>query len=141
LKAFANMDRQADIAKMLQELHASFLKGNEYDEGDLLFYRINYRLAEAFGLAKEEAEKFHAAYHDSNNPRRVSQGYCDTCSKVVTIVPVIYGIQDSDMERMEAAEGEGRLILGDTSSVRQGGKVAMFGCKTCRSLLPKYGTL
>ena len=141
MDAFASVDRQADISKMLQELHASFLKGNEYDEGDLLFYRINYRLAEAFGLAKEEAEKFHAAYHDDGNPRRISQGHCDACGRVVTIIPVIYGVQESDMEKMKAAEGEGRLIVGDIGTVRQGEKVAMFGCKTCRSLLPKYGTL
>ena len=133
-------DRQAEIAKMLQALHASPLKGNEYDEGDLLFYRINYRLAEAFGLAKEEAEKLHAAYHEGN-PRRVSQGHCDACGRVVTIIPVIYGIQDSDMKSMRAAEREGRLIIGDMAGVRQGNKVAMFGCKVCRSLLPKYGTL
>ena len=45
--------REAQIAKMLQELHASYLKGNEYDEGDPIFYHINYRLADAFGLTRE----------------------------------------------------------------------------------------
>ena len=125
---------------MLQELHASYLKGNEYDEGDPIFYRINYRLADTFGLTKEEAEAHHSAYH-KDNPRHVSQGYCEKCGRVVTIIPVIYGIQQSDMVRMEAAEGEGRLIIGDIDSIRHGEKVAMFGCKECRTLLPKYGTI
>jgi hypothetical protein len=63
--------REVQIAKMLQELHASYLKGNEYDEGDPIFYRINYRLADAFGLTRESAEKYHSAYHRDNS-RRVS---------------------------------------------------------------------
>lgn len=61
--------REAQIAKMLQELHASYLKGNEYDEGDPIFYRINYRLADAFGLTREGAEKYHSAYHRDNSRR------------------------------------------------------------------------
>jgi hypothetical protein len=60
---------------------------------------------------------------------------------VVTIIPFIYGIQESDIERMKTAETQGRLIIGDMSTVRQGSKVAMFGCKECRTLLPKYGTI
>jgi hypothetical protein len=66
---------------MLQELHVSYLKGKEYDEGDPIFYRINYRLADTFGLTREDAEKYHSAYH-RDNPRRVSQGYCDRCKRV-----------------------------------------------------------
>jgi len=45
------------------------------------------------------------------------------------------------MEGMKGAEKRGRLILGDMNNIRQGSKVAMFGCKDCRTLLPKYGTL
>ena len=134
------MGRQADIDKMLKELHASYLKGNEHDEGDLIYYRINYRLADAFGITKEEADRLHSGYH-AGSPRQVSQGYCERCKTIVTIVPVIYGIQESDMERMKAAEMQGRLIIGDMSTIRQGSKVAMFGCKACKALLPKYGTL
>lgn len=132
--------REAQIAKMLQELHASYLKGNEYDEGDPIFYRINYRLADAFGLTREGAEKYHSAYH-RDNPRRVSQGYCDRCESVVTIIPVIYGLQESDLAYLRAVEAEGRLIIGDISSLRQGFRGAMFGCRECKTLLPKYGTL
>jgi hypothetical protein len=62
---------EAQIAMMLQELYASYLKGNEYDEGDPIFYRINYTLADAFGLTREGAEKYHSAYHRDNS-RRVS---------------------------------------------------------------------
>ncbi|WP_337861834.1 hypothetical protein [Nitrososphaera sp.] len=129
-----------EIAGMLDELHAHYLKGNEYDEGDPIFYRINYRLAETFALGKEEAEKYHAQYH-SARPRRVSEGFCDYCGKVVTIIPIIYGVQESDMARMEAAQAEGRLIIGDMEKVRHGGKVAMFGCRVCKGALEKYGTI
>ena len=51
--------REAQIAEMLQELHASYLKDNEYDEDDPIFYRINYWLADAFGLIRECAEEYH----------------------------------------------------------------------------------
>lgn len=134
------MDRQSDINRMLNELHASYLKDNEHDEGDLIYYRINYRLAEAFGMTKGEAESLHSTYH-SSNPREVSQGYCEKCKVVVTIIPVIYGMQESDVERMRTAEAEGRLIIGDTDTVKQGSMAPMFGCRACRTLLPKYGTI
>lgn len=134
------MGKEAEIDRMLKELHASYLKGNEYDEGDLLYYRINYRLADAFGISKEEADRLHLSYH-AGNPRQVSQGYCEKCSRVVTIIPVIYGIQESDADKMKTAEAQGRLIIGDMNTVRQGTRVAMFGCRECRTLLPKYGTI
>ncbi|AFU58278.1 hypothetical protein Ngar_c13400 [Candidatus Nitrososphaera gargensis Ga9.2] len=134
------MGREAEIDKMLKELHASYLKDNEHDEGDLIYYRINYRLADTFGMTREEAERLHSGYH-VGNPRHISQGFCEKCGSMVTIIPVIYGIQESDMERMKAAEMQGRLIIGDMATVRQGSKVAMFGCKECRTLLSKYGTL
>src|SRR6185503_6724231 len=134
------MGKRSDIDRMLEELHASYLKENKYDEGDPIYYRINYRLEDAFDLTREEAEKLHSDYH-TNNPRQVSQGYCENCKKVITIIPVIYGIQESDLERMKAAENAGRIIVGDTGKLREDSKVAMFGCKECRSLLPIYGML
>lgn len=134
------MGKQAEIDRMLKELHASYLKDNEHDEGDLIYYRINYRLADALGITKEEADMLHMSYH-AGRPRQVSQGYCEKCGRVVTIIPVIYGIQKSDVDRMKAAEIQGRLIIGDMSTVRQGSKPAMFGCRECRTPLPKYGTL
>lgn len=134
------MGRQADIDRMLKELHVSYLKDNEHDEGDLIYYRINYRLVDAFGVTKEEADTLHAGYHAAS-PREISQGFCEKCQKVVKIIPVIYGIQESDMERMKVAEAQGRLIIGDTATVREGSKVPMFGCRECKTLLPKYGTI
>jgi len=134
------MRRGAEIDRVLKELHVSYLKANEHDEGDLLYYRINYRLADIFGITNEQAERLHSNYHQGN-PRQVSQGYCEKCDRVVTIIPVIYGIQESDMERMKGAEKQGRLIIGDTNSINQGSKVAMFGCKDCGTMLVKYGTL
>lgn len=133
-------DDEEEIAKALEELHTHYLKGNEYDEGDPIFYRINYRLQDMFALSKGEAERHHAQYHD-RKPRRMSEGFCDFCNKVVRIVPIIYGIQDSDMERMKAAEEEGRLIIGDLGKVRQGSRAEMFGCRECKRPLDKYGTI
>jgi hypothetical protein len=130
--------READIEKILKELHASYLKGNEHDEGNPLYYRINYRLAETFGISKEEADRLHTSYH-AGNPRQVSHGYCKKCGSVVKIIPVIYGIQQSDIEQMKIAEAQGRLIIGDTNAIKHGAKVAMFGCRECRSMLPAYG--
>lgn len=132
--------REDEIRKALDDLHASYLKGNEYDEGDPIFYRINYRLEEAFGLTRQEAARLHEQYH-KERPRRMSEGFCDNCNKIVRIIPIIYGIQDADMEKMKEAESEGRLIVGDMKTVAEGNRVAMFGCKACKNPLPKYGTL
>ena len=132
--------KEQEIKKALGDFHASYLKGNEYDEGDPIFYRINYRLEETFGLTREEAAHLHEQYH-REKPRRVSEGFCENCKKVVGIIPIIYGIQESDMEKMKAVEADGRLIIGDMKSAVQGGKAAMFGCKTCKSPLAKYGAL
>jgi hypothetical protein len=134
------LGRQADVERTLKELHLSYLRGNEHDEGDLIYYRINYRLADTFGISREEAERLHSGYH-TGNPRQISQGYCDNCETVVAIIPVIYGIQESDMERMRAAQKEGRLIIGDMETLAQGSNVALFGCKECRAVLPRYGML
>jgi hypothetical protein len=134
------VDKEAEIERMLKELHASYLKGNEHDEGDLIYYRINYRLANTLEITSEEADRLHSRYH-AGSPRQVSKGFCEKCGRAVSIIPVIYGVQKSDMERMKVAETQGRLIIGDISTVRQGSKVAMFGCMECKTLLPKYGTL
>jgi hypothetical protein len=134
------LDKEREIRKALDELHSSYLRGNEYDEGDPIFYRITYRIEEAFGLAREEAARLHDEYH-REKPRRVSQGFCEKCNAVVGTIPIIYGIQESDMEQMKAAEREGRLIIGDMKNVAAVGKAAMFGCKVCKSPLLKYGVL
>jgi hypothetical protein len=128
------------IEQILKELHSSFMKENENDEGDLIFYRINYRLADALAIPKEEAEKFHSEYH-SAAPRKVSEGFCDYCHAVVTLIPIIYGIQASELAELEAKEKAGRLILGDTSTIKEGARVAMFGCRRCRRPLPNFGCL
>jgi hypothetical protein len=33
------------------------------------------------------------------------------------------------------------LIIGNTSDIKEGNTVAMFGCKICQSPLEKYGTM
>lgn len=132
------MDIGAEL--ILKQLHSKFLKENELDEGDLIFYRINYRLADTLHISKEDAEKFHSEYHE-HTPRRVSEGFCDNCQKVVILIPIIYGIQKSELPELQAREQKGRLIIGDAGIIREGAKVAMFGCNVCRSPLPKYGTL
>jgi len=128
------------IEKTLKELHASYMKNNAHDEGDIIYHRINYRIANTFGITKEEAARLHSEYH-SAKPRKVSEGFCEKCNMVVTIIPVIYGIQESDMERLKTAEMQGRLIIGEIDTVRQGSEVAMFGCSECKSMMPKYGML
>jgi len=128
------------IEKMLQEMHSSYLKGNEYDEGDLIFFRINYRLEDTFALTREEAHEYHTEYH-RKIPRHVSEGYCHICEGIVGTIPIIYGVQEEDLERMKVAEVQGRLIVGDVSKVRAGSKVAMFGCKICKSPLEQFGCI
>ncbi len=125
---------------MLKTLHASYLQANENDEGDPIFYRINYKIADAFGISSEEADRLHSEYH-KDNPRRISEGFCDTCGKVVPIVPVIYGVKQSELPRMKAAEMQGRLIIGETGHLTQGSGASLFGCSVCKSYLPKYGGL
>ena len=130
----------AYIKRLLTDLHESYLKDNKYDEGDLLYYRINYKVMDIFQITKEEAEKLHTAYHE-NNPRRISEGYCHNCKDIVEIIPIIYGIAEKDKEALTEAENEGRLIIGSLNEIREGVEVSMFGCKICKSSLPEYGKL
>lgn len=131
---------KAEAEQFLQQLHSQFLKENEHDEGDLIFYRINYRLADKLHVSKDEAEKLHSEYHEKS-PRRISEGFCDSCQKLITLIPIIYGVQKSELSEMKSRELQGRLIIGDTGIIREGTKVAMFGCRVCKSSLAKYGTL
>jgi hypothetical protein len=133
-------ENAAGIKQVLKELHESYLQDNEYDEGILIYYRINYKLMDAFEITKEEAEKIHIAYHE-NNPRRISEGYCHNCKNVVIIIPIIYGVSENDKPTLTLAENEGRLIIGSLNGIKEGVEVSMFGCKTCKSGLPKYGTI
>jgi hypothetical protein len=116
------------------------MAGNENDEGDLIFYRVNYRLVDTLGIPKEEAEKLHLEYH-TVYPRKISEGFCDLCQESTVLVPIFYGIQASERAAMGAKEQAGRLIVGDTSAIKEGARVAMFGCSRCRQPLPKYGCL
>ena len=129
-----------DIKRLLMDLHESYLKDNKYDEGNLIYYRINYKLMDAFEITKEEAEKLHIVYHEKN-PRRISEGYCHNCKKVVGIIPIIYGVSENDKEALAIAENEGRLIIGSLNEIKEGIEVSMFGCKICKSGLPEYGKL
>lgn len=130
----------AYIKRLLTDLHESYLKDNKYDEGDLLYYRINYKVMDIFQITKEEAEKLHTAYHE-NNPRRISEGYCHNCKNVVKMVPIIYGVAEKDKENLRIAENEGRLIIGSLKGIKEGVQLSMFGCKTCKIGLPRYGTI
>ena len=128
------------VDRLLKELHAFYLRNNEYDESDLLFYRINYKLIDAFGITGDDAEKFHLKYHDTT-PRRISEGYCHICKKITSIIPIIYGVLEQDMSTIKVAEDDKKLIIGNLEDVREGNKVAMFGCKICMTPLPKYGII
>lgn len=127
------------IEEKLERLHSSFMKGNEHDEGDPIFYRITYRLAEEFSISRDDAARLHSEYH-VRHPRSVSRGFCGNCRKLVSLIPIIYGIQGQELE-MRKRELEGRLIIGDTDTIRSGNKVAMFGCGECKNPIPEYGTL
>jgi hypothetical protein len=127
------------IDRLLKELHVSYLKNNKYDEGDLLFYRINYKLIDSFGITQDEAKEYHFNYH-KHNPRRVSEGYCHICKNITSIIPIIYGVSKQDIATIKAAEDDKRLIIGTLDQLKKGNRMALFGCKICLSPLPNYGT-
>jgi len=131
---------RADIKQLLIDLHESYLKDNKYDEGDVLYYRINYRMMDAFQITKTEADKLHAIYHE-NIPRRISEGYCYDCNKVVKTIPIIYGVAEKDKVNLTKGENEGRLIVGSLKEIKKGVELAMFGCNICKRALPRYGTI
>lgn len=122
----------------LAELHNSLLHHNDLDEGDLLFYRINYRLAELLQIPAADASRLHDEYH-LKRPRKVSKGFCEQCNRVVTLVPIIYGSAEPELAHLLAKQEQGRLIIGNTSTIREGNRVALFGCGSCRGPLPQYG--
>jgi hypothetical protein len=133
-------DGQDTIRNLLSKLHEHYLRDNMYDEGDLLFYRINYRLMDTLRISKAAAEEFHKIYHTAI-PRRVSGGYCKKCEKIITIIPIIYGAFNHDLANLLKAENNGKLIIGNINDIREGNKIAMFGCNICKTPLPEYGTM
>jgi hypothetical protein len=134
-----NNDSQYAIRELLVKLHNHYLKNNKYDEGDPIFYRINYKLMDTLGVSKAAAEEFHKIYH-ADNPRRISEGFCIKCEKIVTIIPIIYGISDRELANLLKAENDGKLIIRNINDISDGTKIAMFGCKECKSPLPEYGS-
>jgi hypothetical protein len=126
----------------LIELHRYYLQDNEFDEGDLIYYRINYRLVALLGITREEAESFHAAYH-RNIPRTIAQGYCHICDALVKFIPIIYGLSERERKSLEMAQNEGKLIIAnlDSNTIKEGVKIPLYGCKICKSALPRYGTM
>jgi hypothetical protein len=134
-----NNDSQYAIRELLVKLHNHYLKDNKYDEGDPIFYRINYKLMDTLGVSKAAAEEFHKIYH-ADNPRRISEGFCIKCEKIVTIIPIIYGISDRELANLLKAENNGKIIIRNINDISDGNKIAMFGCKECKSLLPEYGS-
>ena len=92
-------DGRDTIRNLLSKLHEHYLRDNMYDEGDLLFYRINYRLMDTLRISKAAAEEFHKIYH-TTIPRRVSGGYCKKCEKIITIIPIIYGAFNHELANL-----------------------------------------
>jgi hypothetical protein len=136
------MTNEVEIAKTLTELHRYYLQDNRFDEGDLIYYRINYRLVTSFEITKEEAQSFHAAYR-KDIPRTTSEGYCHICNAIVKFIPIIYGSSDNERKSLEMAQNEGRLIIADLDyhAIKEGVKIPLYGCKICKTALPRYGTL
>lgn len=137
-----DVGKEVRITRTLRELHRYYLKDNEFDEGDLIYYRINYKLAALFGITKEEAQSFHEIYH-KDNPRIIAEGYCHICAAIVKFIPIIYGSSERERESLEIAQNEGRLIISnlDFNTINEGVKIPLFGCKMCKTPLPRYGTM
>jgi hypothetical protein len=140
LASYSNYNNTSAIKEFLIKIHRHYLRNNEYDEGDLIFHRINYKIIDTFRITKMAAEEFHNQYHH-DSARRISEGYCDYCNQIIPIIPIIYGISKQDLMNFASAERSGRLIIGDLNYIREGNKVAMFGCKICKKPLTKYGTM
>ena len=121
------------VDESLERLHKMFLKHNEHDEGDLIFYRIDYRLAEILKVTAD-----HQIYH-TKNPRTVSKAYCSNCNQIVTFVPIIYTVTEYERSLLKAAEMKGRVILGDLENIMEDHKIPMFGCGECKKPIPGCG--
>lgn len=134
--------KEVGITSTLIELHRYYLRDNKFDEGDLIYYRINYRLEALFGITKEEAQSFHATYH-RDIPRTISEGYCHICDAIVKFIPIIYGSSERERKSLEMAQNEGKLIIAnlDSNTIKEGVKVPLYGCKICKAALPRYGTM
>jgi hypothetical protein len=137
-----DMGKEVGITRTLIELHRYYLQDNEFDEGDLIYYRINYRLVALLGITREEAQSFHAAYH-RNIPRTIAEGYCHICDALVKFIPIIYGSSERERKSLEMAQNEGKLIIAnlDSNTIKEGVKIPLYGCKICKSALPRYGTM
>jgi hypothetical protein len=137
-----DMRKKVGITRTLIELHRYYLQANKFDEGDLIYYRINYRLEELFGVTKEEAQSFHAAYH-RKVPRTISKGYCHICDAVVKFIPIIYGSSERERKSLEMAQNEGKLIIAHLgyNAIKEGVKLPLYGCQICKAALPRYGTM
>jgi hypothetical protein len=137
-----DMEKEAGITRTLIELHRYYLQDNEFDEGDLIYYRINYRLVALFEITKEEAQSFHIAYH-RNTPRTIAEGFCHICDAIVKFIPIIYGSSERERKLLEMAQNEGKLIIAnlDSNAIKEGVKLPLYGCKICKAALPRYGTM
>lgn len=136
MKAVASYSESVD--KSLANLHKIFLKHNEHDEGELIFYRIEYRLAEILKVTADEAHAYHLIYH-TKNPRTVSKAYCSNCNQIVTFIPIIYTVTENERALLEAAELEDRVILGNLEKIMEDHKIPMFGCTQCKKPIPGCG--
>ena len=136
------MGKGVRITRTLIELHGYYLKNNEFDEGDIIYYRINYKLVALFGITKEEAQRLHEAYH-RNIPRKIAEGYCHICDAIVKFIPIIYGSSERERRSLEIAQDRGKLIIAnlDFNIIKEGVKIPLFGCKICKTPLPRYGTM
>jgi hypothetical protein len=94
---------------------------------------------DTLGVSKAAAEEFHKIYH-TDNPRRISEGFCIKCEKIVTIIPIIYGISNRELANLLKAENNGKIIIRNINDISDGNKIAIFGCKECKSPLPEYGS-
>ena len=127
------MDYSPGLEKVLQNLHERYLKNNKYDEGDPIFYRINYKLEEMYKISRYQANGLHQTYHLSF-PRKTSEVYCNSCNRVVRYIPIIYGVTRGEMEYMKALEKEDRILIGVVEDHNYNDThIPLFACKLCKS--------
>ena len=65
------------------------------------------------------------------------------CDAIIKFIPIIYGSLGRERKSLEIAQNEGKLIIAnlDCNAIKEGVKIPLYGCKICKTSLPRYGTM
>lgn len=118
-----------DTKSVIKTIHDEYLK-NPYDESDILFYRINYKLENLLHLKREEAGKLHNEYHQEF-PRSISLFFCSNCNAIVKFIPVLYYSTIEEKQSLRTKEKEGNVFLIPSHQIAENSP--LFVCKICKS--------